>query len=55
MTLAMAASNYFTGEALDRLGYSPRILTAAIGLFFTLPGLLWFITRRRWDRDSPRG
>ena len=55
MTLAMAASNYFTGEALDRLGYSPRTLTAAIGLFFTLPGLLWFITRRRWDRDSPRG
>jgi hypothetical protein len=39
----------------DRLGYSPRTLTAAIGLFFTLPGLLWFITRRWWDRDLPRG
>jgi MFS family permease len=51
MTLAMAASNYFTGEALDRFGYSPRTVTIAIGIFFTLPGLLWFLTRRRWDID----
>jgi MFS family permease len=52
MTLAMAASNYFTGEALDRFGYSPRTVTIAIGVFFTLPGLLWFLTRSAWDRDS---
>jgi len=52
MTLAMAASNYFTGDALDRLGYSPRTVTIAIGIFFTLPGLLWFLTRRLWDRDT---
>jgi len=52
MTLAMAASNYFTGEALDRLGYSPRTVTIAIGIFFTLPGLLWFLTRRLWDRSE---
>jgi predicted MFS family arabinose efflux permease len=51
MTLAMAASNYFTGEALDRFGYSPRTVTVAIGIFFALPGLLWFLTRRAWDRD----
>jgi predicted MFS family arabinose efflux permease len=51
MTLAMAASNYFTGEALDRFGYSPRAVTITIGVFFTLPGLLWFLTRRLWDRD----
>jgi hypothetical protein len=51
MTLAMAASNYFTGVALDRFGYSPRAVTVAIGIFFTLPGLLWFLTRRAWDRD----
>jgi MFS family permease len=51
MTLAMAASNYFTGEALDRFGYSPRTVTIAIGIFFTLPGLLWFLTRRSWDID----
>ena len=52
MTLAMAASNYATGEALDRFRVSPRVVTAAIGIFFTLPGLLWFLTRRWWDRDQ---
>jgi MFS family permease len=52
MTLAMAASNYATGEALDHFGYSPRTVTAAIGVFFTLPGLLWLLTRRLWDRDA---
>jgi hypothetical protein len=51
MTLAMAASNYATGEALDRFGYSPRAAAAAIGIFFMLPGLLWFLTRKLWDRD----
>jgi MFS family permease len=51
MTLAMAASNYATGEALDSFGYSPRVVTVAVGLFFILPGLLWFLTRRLWDRD----
>lgn len=52
MTLAMAASNYATGEALDRFSLSPRVVTAAIGVFFTLPGLLWFLTRRWWDRGG---
>lgn len=52
MTLAMAASNYFTGKALDRFGYSPRTVTIAIGIFFTLPGLLWFLTTRWWDRPG---
>jgi MFS family permease len=50
MTLAMAASNYATGEALDRFRLSPRVVTAAIGVLFILPGVLWFLTRRRWDR-----
>ena len=53
-TLTMAASNYFTGEALDRFHYSPRAVTAAIGLFFCLPGLLWLLTRR-WRDKEPRG
>jgi predicted MFS family arabinose efflux permease len=52
MTLAMAASNYATGEALDRFQISPRTATFAIGLFFLLPGLLWLLTRRLWDRES---
>lgn len=52
MTLAMAASNYATGEALDRFRISPGVVTAAIGIFFTVPGALWFLTRRWWDRGS---
>jgi MFS family permease len=50
MTLAMAASNYATGEALDRFQISPRAVTVAIGIFFVLPGALWLLTRRWWDR-----
>jgi MFS family permease len=52
MTLAMAASNYATGEALDRFQVSPRVVAAAIGLFFLLPGALWLLTRRWWDREG---
>src|SRR5919199_6904965 len=55
MTLAMAASNYAAGEALDRFGYSPRAVAVFIGIFFMLPGALWFLTRRLWDRTSGRG
>jgi predicted MFS family arabinose efflux permease len=50
LTLALAASNYATGEALDRLGVSPRAATVVIGAFFLLPGLLWLLTRRWWDK-----
>jgi MFS family permease len=50
MTLALAAANYATGEALDRFQVSPRAVTVAIGLLFVLPGVLWLLTRRRWDR-----
>lgn len=51
LTLAMAASNYATGELLDRFHYSPRTITIGIGIFFLLPGLLWFVTRRWWDNS----
>jgi predicted MFS family arabinose efflux permease len=55
MTLAMAASNYATGEALDRFQISPRVVTVAIGVFFVLPGLLWHLTRHWWDKSpDPR-
>ncbi len=49
LTLTMAASNYLTGELLDRFHLSPRTVTVGIGIFFLLPGLLWFATRRWWD------
>lgn len=57
LTLTMAASNYATGELLDRFHYSPRAVTIGIGIFFLLPGALWFITERWWNNgrdDSAR-
>src|SRR5688500_5969391 len=50
-TLTMAASNYATGEMLDRFGYSPRLVTIGMGIFFVLPGVAWFLTQRWWDRE----
>ena len=50
LTLTMAASNYVTGELLDRFGISPRIVTIGIGLLFMVPGIIWFITYRWWGR-----
>jgi len=52
LTLTLAASNYVTGELLDRFGYSPRAVTVGLGAVFILPGLIWFATRRWWDRDD---
>jgi len=52
VTLTMAASNFVTGELLDRFQISPRIVTVGIGLFFVLPGVTWFITQRWWDREG---
>jgi len=52
LTLTMAASNYVTGELLDRVGISPRIVTVGIGIFFLMPGIVWFITQRWWDRTE---
>jgi MFS family permease len=54
LTLTMAASNYFTGELLDRFQYPPRAVTIGIGILFLLPGLLWFATARWWNRDDAR-
>jgi predicted MFS family arabinose efflux permease len=51
MTLTMAASNYLTGELLDRFHISPRWVTIGIGLFFVVPGVTWFLTQRWWDRE----
>jgi MFS family permease len=49
LTLMMAGSNYATGELLDRFNFSPRTVTVMIGIFFLIPGLLWFATRRWWN------
>ena len=52
LTLTMAASNYLVGELMDRFGFSPRVVTASVGAFFLLPGLIWFVTRKWWDRKE---
>jgi MFS family permease len=52
LTLTMAASNYATGELLDRFGIRPRLVTIGIGVFFFLPGIAWFLTQRWWDREK---
>jgi MFS family permease len=49
LTLTMAASNYVTGEMLDRFRQSPRFVTIVIGVLFVLPGVLWFATQKWWD------
>ncbi|HKP83038.1 MAG TPA: MFS transporter [Pyrinomonadaceae bacterium] len=52
LTLTMAASNYVTGELLDRFQISPRVVTVGIGIFFLIPGVTWFLTQRWWDREK---
>jgi hypothetical protein len=52
LTLTMAASNYLTGELLDRFGLSPRAVAIGIGAFFLIPGVTWFVTERWWDKDQ---
>ena len=52
VTLTMAASNYVTGELLDRFRISPRVVTVGIGILFMMPGLTWFLTQRWWDREE---
>ena len=54
LTLTMAASNYLTGELLDRWRLSERLVTVGIGAFFLIPGILWFVTQRWWDRGAER-
>lgn len=52
LTLTMAASNFIVGELMDRFGYSPRVVTVGVGTLFLLPGVIWFITQRWWDRKG---
>lgn len=52
LTLTMAASNYVTGELLDRFGFSPRAVTIGIGILFMLPAVVWFATQRWWNVEE---
>ena len=53
LTLTMAVSNYVTGELLDRYNLSPRLLAVGIGIFFLAPGVVWFATRKWWNKGEP--
>lgn len=55
LTLTMAASNYVTGELLDRFHLPPRAVTIGIGIFFLLPALVWFMTMRWWNTGKAEG
>lgn len=52
LTLTMAASNYVTGELLDGFRLSPRLVAVGIGIFFLVPGIVWFATRRWWNKGE---
>lgn len=52
LTLTMAASNYMTGELLDRFDISARLVTVGMGVFFMIPGIVWFVTYKWWDREK---
>ena len=52
LTLTMAGSNYVVGELMDRFGFSVRVVTVGVGVFFVLPGLIWFATKKWWDRKE---
>lgn len=53
LTFALAASNFATGELLDRLQLAPRTVTVMIGCLFLVPGLLWFSTSHWWRKRAP--
>lgn len=55
LTLTMAASNYVTGELLDRFHLGPRLVTIGVGTLFLIPGIMWFVTQKWWDFDQKGG
>jgi len=52
VTLMSSASSYWTGNRLDRAGWSPRTLSFLLGLMFCVPGALWLLIQTRW-REAP--
>jgi predicted MFS family arabinose efflux permease len=50
--LAMSASTYATGWAIDDLGVSARTMAMVLGLAFIIPGLAWLAIQRWIDKDE---
>jgi MFS family permease len=53
VTLTSSVSSYWTGYELDRGGWSPRLMSFALGLMFCVPGVLWLIIESRWKEIAP--
>jgi MFS family permease len=52
VTLTSSISSYLTAFALDRAGWSPRMLAFSLGAMFCIPGLLWLGMLSRWRQDE---
>jgi MFS family permease len=52
LIVAIAASNYVTGYALDVAQLSPREVAAWLGTYFLIPGTLWLIAQRLYRRTA---
>jgi hypothetical protein len=48
VTLTSSISSYLTAVALDRAGWSPRMLSFTLGAMFCIPALIWFGMLSRW-------
>jgi hypothetical protein len=56
VTLVTSLSSYVTANALDRHGWSPRVLSFTLGALFLAPGILWLLFQSRWqDRGRAPG
>jgi MFS family permease len=58
VTLSSSASSYLTAHQLDQAGWSPRTLSAVLGVLFMVPGAVWLLILSRWKaplvEDVPR-
>jgi MFS family permease len=50
LTLGVAISNYAAGYLLDILDVNPRTVAVLLGLYFAIPGVLWFAAQRLYRR-----
>jgi len=55
VTLVTSASSYWTGYELDHVGRSPRMLSFALGVMFSVPGILWLVFHARWRDRAAAG
>jgi hypothetical protein len=48
VSVTASLSSYWTGYALDRVGWSPRTLSWLLGVLFCIPGTMWMLILSRW-------